>query len=99
MASGPAETVVTQLPGFAQLRGGGHQTRDVVFTPDDSKMLISVGSASNLDNPDTTPNEFHRADVLRVHSRGQVPRGLRLRDSQLRWGSDQPHHGGNSGAP
>ena len=71
VASGPAETVVTQLPGFAQLRGGGHWTRDVVFTPDDSKMLISVGSASNLDNPDTTPNEFHRADVLEFTPEGK----------------------------
>jgi glucose/arabinose dehydrogenase len=71
VASGPAETVVAQLPGFAQLRGGGHWTRDVVFTPDGSKMLVSVGSASNLDNPDITPNEFHRADVLEFTPEGK----------------------------
>ncbi|MGI4829696.1 MAG: hypothetical protein ACRYFU_16100, partial [Janthinobacterium lividum] len=38
VASGKAETVVAQLPGFAQLRGGGHWTRDVVFTEDGRHM-------------------------------------------------------------
>ncbi|SNT42737.1 Glucose/arabinose dehydrogenase, beta-propeller fold [Granulicella rosea] len=71
VASGPAEKVVAQLPGFAQLRGGGHWTRDIVFTPDGSKMLVSVGSGSNLDDPDTTPNEFHRADVLEFTPEGK----------------------------
>ena len=63
-ASGPAEVVVKELPGFAQLRGGGHWTRDVVFSKDGKRMFISVGSASNVDDSDTHPNEFHRADVL-----------------------------------
>ena len=40
-AAGPAETIVAKLPA------GGHRTRDVVFTPDDARMLVSVGSASN----------------------------------------------------
>ena len=71
VASGPPETIVAQLPGFAQLRGGGHWSRDIVFTPDGSRMLVSVGSASNLDNPDTTPNEFHRADVLEFTPEGK----------------------------
>ncbi len=70
-ASGPAEVVVKELPGFAQLRGGGHWTRDVVFTPDGKHMLISVGSASNVDDPDTHPNEFHRADVLEYTPEGK----------------------------
>ena len=71
VASGPAETVVQQLPGFAQLRGGGHWTRDVVFTPDGQHMLVSVGSGSNADDPDTTPKEFHRADVLEFTPEGK----------------------------
>jgi glucose/arabinose dehydrogenase len=71
VASGKAEIIVAKLPGFAQLRGGGHWSRDIVFTPDDSKMLVSVGSASNLDNPDVTPNEFHRADVLEFTPEGK----------------------------
>jgi glucose/arabinose dehydrogenase len=41
-ASEKPETVVAELP-----RGGGHTTRDVVFTPDNKRMLVSVGSASN----------------------------------------------------
>ncbi|WP_263371530.1 PQQ-dependent sugar dehydrogenase [Granulicella cerasi] len=63
-ASGPAEVVVRELPGYAKLTGGGHWTRDVVFTKDGQHMLISVGSASNVDDSDTHPTEFHRADVL-----------------------------------
>ena len=64
VATGPAEKIVPELPGFAQLRGGGHWTRDIVFTPDGKHMLVSAGSASNIDDPDTHPREFHRADVL-----------------------------------
>jgi glucose/arabinose dehydrogenase len=63
-ATGPAETLINDLPGYAQLRGGGHWTRDIVFSPDGSRFFLSVGSASNIDDPDTHPNEFHRADVL-----------------------------------
>lgn len=63
-AEGSAQTVVPDIPGYAQLMGGGHWTRDVVFTKDGRFMLVSVGSASNIDNPDTHPREFHRADVL-----------------------------------
>jgi glucose/arabinose dehydrogenase len=71
VATGAPEKVVPQLPGFAQLRGGGHWTRDIVFTPDGTKMLVSVGSASNADDPDTHPNEFHRADVLEFTPEGK----------------------------
>lgn len=63
-ASGPAEVVVKDLPGFAQLRGGGHWTRDVVFSKDGTRMFVSVGSHSNVDDTDNNPGEFHRADVL-----------------------------------
>jgi len=42
-ASGPAETIVADLP-----HGGGHSTRDIVFTPDGKRMLVSVGSAGNV---------------------------------------------------
>lgn len=63
-ATGPAETIVPNIPGYAQLRGGGHWTRDVVFTQDGQHMLVSVGSGSNVDDADTHPDEFHRADVL-----------------------------------
>src|SRR6478752_8123225 len=42
-ARGKAETVVASLP-----HDGGHSTRDIVFTPDNKRMLVSVGSLSNV---------------------------------------------------
>ena len=68
--SGP-QTVVASIPGYAQLRGGGHWTRDVVFSADGKYLLVSVGSGSNVDDPDTHPNEFHRADVLEFTPEGR----------------------------
>jgi glucose/arabinose dehydrogenase len=65
------ETIVPDLPGYAQLRGGGHWTRDVVFSADGRHMLVSVGSGSNADDPDTHPGEFHRADVLEYTPEGK----------------------------
>jgi glucose/arabinose dehydrogenase len=70
-ASTPPETIVPVLPGYAQLRGGGHWTRDVVFSKDGGRMFVSVGSASNVDDPDTHPGEFHRADVLEFTPAGK----------------------------
>jgi glucose/arabinose dehydrogenase len=70
-AAGPAQTIVGDVPGYAQLTGGGHWTRDVVFTKDGRHMLLSVGSGSNVDDPDTTPKEFHRADVLEYTPEGK----------------------------
>jgi glucose/arabinose dehydrogenase len=70
-ATGAAETVVSDIPGYAQLMGGGHWTRDVVFTKDGQHMLVSVGSGSNVDDADTHPREFHRADVLEYTPEGK----------------------------
>jgi glucose/arabinose dehydrogenase len=70
-ASAAPETIVPVLPGYAQLRGGGHWTRDVAFSQDDKRMFISVGSASNVDDSDTHPGEFHRADVLEYSPEGK----------------------------
>ena len=63
-ATGAPEVVVKELPGFAQLRGGGHWTRDIAFSKDGTRMFVSVGSRSNVDDTDNNPGEFHRADVL-----------------------------------
>jgi glucose/arabinose dehydrogenase len=63
-ATAKPETIVPNIPGYAQLTGGGHWTRDVVFTKDNKYMLVSVGSGSNVDDADTHPREFHRADIL-----------------------------------
>jgi glucose/arabinose dehydrogenase len=70
-ATGAPETVVPDIPGYAQLTGGGHWTRDVVFTKDGAHMLVSVGSGSNVDDADTHPKEFHRADVLEYTPEGK----------------------------
>jgi glucose/arabinose dehydrogenase len=42
-ARGNPQVVIAKLPS-----GGGHWTRDVVFSNDGSKMFVSVGSASNV---------------------------------------------------
>lgn len=44
--------------------GGGHSTRDIQFSPDGKTMYVSVGSHSNVDDPDTHPAEKDRADIL-----------------------------------
>jgi glucose/arabinose dehydrogenase len=42
-ARGRAETIVASLP-----QDGSHSTRDIVFTADNKRMLVSVGSLSNV---------------------------------------------------
>jgi glucose/arabinose dehydrogenase len=61
---------IADLPG-----GGGHTTRSVQFTPDGKKMFVAVGSASNVDDPDTTPAEKNRADILEFNPDGS---GIRI---------------------
>jgi len=57
-ASGEPEHVA-DLPGV-----GGHWTRAVEFSQDGKKLFVAVGSGSNVDDPDTTPAEKNRADIL-----------------------------------
>lgn len=73
-ARGPAETVVKQLPGYGRLQGGGHWTRDVVFSPDGRHMFVSVGSQTNDNDPDTDPAEHNRADILEFTPEGKFER-------------------------
>jgi len=61
--------------------GGGHSTRDIQFTPDAKTMYVSVGSASNVDDPDSSPAEKHRADILSFAPDGS---GMRLFASGIR---------------
>jgi glucose/arabinose dehydrogenase/mono/diheme cytochrome c family protein len=56
---------IADIPG-----GRGHTTRDVRFSLDGKKMWVSVGSGSNVDDPDTTPAEKDRADVLEFNPDG-----------------------------
>jgi glucose/arabinose dehydrogenase len=46
-ARAAAEKLKAQLSGGGLLRGGGHWTRDIVFSPDGKKMYVSIGSRSN----------------------------------------------------
>ena len=81
-ARGAAETVVPDIPGGGRLRGGGHWTRDVVFSNDDRKLFVSVGSHSNVDQgPPENPLEVHRADVLQYNPDGT---GFRIYASGIR---------------
>jgi glucose/arabinose dehydrogenase/mono/diheme cytochrome c family protein len=67
-ARGPAEHIA-DVPA-----GDGHWTRDIQFSLDGKKMFVSVGSASNVDDSDTTPAEKNRADVLEFNPDGSEMR-------------------------
>ena len=49
---------------------GGHTTRDIEFSLDGKNMFVGVGSRSNVDDPDTTPEEKNRADILALNPDG-----------------------------
>jgi glucose/arabinose dehydrogenase len=63
-AAGKPERLAT-LPS-----GGGHWTRDLVFSPDGKQLFVAVGSASNVNDPDTHPDEKNRADILVMNPDG-----------------------------
>jgi glucose/arabinose dehydrogenase len=52
----------------------GHWTRDLAFSLDGKGLFVGVGSASNLDDPDTHPSETHRADILEYTPEGKFVR-------------------------
>jgi glucose/arabinose dehydrogenase len=63
-ARGPSQHIA-DLP-----HGGGHWTRDIQFSADGKHMFVGVGSSSNVDDPDTTPAEKNRADILEFNPDG-----------------------------
>src|SRR5271165_6403315 len=65
-AAGPAETLLTDLPP-----AGNHWTRDIAFSKDGKRMFVAVGSASNIDDPDTHESEHHRANILEYTPEGK----------------------------
>jgi glucose/arabinose dehydrogenase len=81
-ARGPAQVIVRHLPS------GGHWTRDIVFSPDGSRMFVSVGSSGNLDRdmtaqpPSYLPlgaawgDDLNRAGVLEFSPDGGQPKVL-----------------------
>lgn len=64
-ATGPAQHLAN-LPS----NGRGHITRDIRFSPDGKTMFVSVGSGSNVNDPDTHPEEKNRADILAFNPDG-----------------------------
>jgi glucose/arabinose dehydrogenase len=66
-ARGPAEHI-------ADLPAGGHWTRDLAFSLDSKTLFVAVGSASNVDDPDTTPDEKERANILAFNPDGSNKR-------------------------
>lgn len=66
-ARGPAEKLGAHLSRGGLLRGGGHWTRDLVFSPDGKKMYISIGSRSN--NSDSA-SEADRARIFEFNPDG-----------------------------
>jgi glucose/arabinose dehydrogenase len=51
---------LADLPGIPR----DHITRDIQFSPDGKTMFVSVGSGSNVDDPDTNPDEVLRAKIF-----------------------------------
>jgi glucose/arabinose dehydrogenase len=62
-ATGAAQTLLSDIPA-----GGGHSTRDIVFSKDGKSLLLAVGSASNNDDND---KEVHRANILEYTPEGK----------------------------
>jgi glucose/arabinose dehydrogenase len=68
-AQGKAQTIVNNIPAAGLLHGGGHWTRDVVFSKDGSKMFVAVGSHSNVSDDSL---EKRRADILEFNTDGSA---------------------------
>jgi glucose/arabinose dehydrogenase/cytochrome c5 len=58
--------------------GGHHRSRDIQFTPDGRKMLVSVGSHENVSD---APEEQNRADILEYNPDGS---GMRVYAAGIR---------------
>lgn len=66
-ARGPAEKLGAHLSPGGLLRGGGHWTRGLAFSPDGKKMYVSIGSHSN-DSDDAA--EANRARIFEFNPDG-----------------------------
>ena len=77
-ARGGSEMIVPDIPGGGHLQGGGHWTRDIVFSPDGKRMFVSVGSHSNVSDNE---QEKKRADILEYRPDGS---GFRIFASGIR---------------
>jgi glucose/arabinose dehydrogenase len=69
-AEGQSEKLV-DLSGGGQLTGGGHWTRDIVFSRDGKKLFTSIGSKSNVDD---NAEENERARIFETDADGKNKR-------------------------
>ena len=60
LKSGGEPEHVADLPDSSS----GHSTRSIAFSADGKKLFVAVGSATNVDDPDSNPAEKNRADIL-----------------------------------
>jgi glucose/arabinose dehydrogenase len=66
-ARGPAEKLTNLSGGAGFLGGGGHWTRDIVFSPDGKRMFVSIGSRSNDSDG---ASEVNRARIFEFNPDG-----------------------------
>jgi glucose/arabinose dehydrogenase len=66
-ARGPAQELAAHLSPGGLLRGDGHWTRCIVFSPDGKKMYVSIGSRSNVSD---NAAEENRARIFEFNSDG-----------------------------
>ncbi len=66
-ARGEAEHLNVTLSSGGLLHGGGHWTRDLVFSPDGKRMFVSVGSRSNVSD---NAAEANRARIFEFTPEG-----------------------------
>ncbi len=66
-ARGDAEEIYDKVSGGGRLPGGGHWTRDLVFSRDGAKMYVSVGSRSNVSDNEA---EARRARIFELSPDG-----------------------------
>jgi glucose/arabinose dehydrogenase len=69
-ASGPPQPIAS-VPAGGLLAGGGHWTRDVIFSADGRHMFVSIGSHSNNDD---SAGEARRARILAFDPDGKNER-------------------------
>lgn len=66
-ARGPAEKLGAHLSPGGLLRGGGHWTRGLAFSPNGKKMYVSIGSLSNVSDK---ADEADRARIFEFNPDG-----------------------------
>ena len=66
-ARGPAQQLAAHLSPGGLLRGGGHWTRCIAFSPEGKKMYVSIGSRSNVSDD---AREENRARIFEFNPDG-----------------------------